>query len=138
MKWLFIGTVACLVFAWMLLHAGYTTQKDTPVTVINKLIVSGSRSGHMEMVLRLDDGTVFDTPVSASTYTMCDVGQRYVMQFTPMDIRQTMTQNLLYFFLPVVLLSFGLVGSLFWTGIFIVTMWRFMGLYSLKGKQQSR
>jgi len=117
----FIGILSIILGALLMFGSGYTIQKPTPVTVVNKLIVAGGykSSGRTEMVFKTEDGYLFDAPVSATAYTVCEVGEKYIMNLSPMQIRQTFWNNLLCFFGPVLLLSVGVAALIISFGFWV-------------------
>ena len=113
---------ALIVLAWLfvlvvevgLLNSDYMHSQPYDVLVTDKMVVAGSKGrGQPYAVYKLDDGYVFDEPVSVATYSQLTVGQRYTMSFRPMDIKQTPIENLLYFFLPCILASVLIVSAFF-------------------------
>ena len=111
----FLVAGAMLLFAFVAFKAtgDYNYSKPMTLTVVAEYHEPGGyrRYGGPVMVLRTEDGRVFDRRVSYSTITLYKPGDRIVMNLRRLDIRQSGTENLLNF-LMVVFASFGISAVL--------------------------
>lgn len=91
----------------------YTTYDPVRCKVIDKFQTNGGykRSGRFYLVVTHEDGRVFDIIVSPATYSTSSVGDYKTLEIREMDVAQTPTKNLLYFFAPCVLFSIILVAG---------------------------
>lgn len=101
-------------------QSDYMDEKRMRVTVLEKYVESGGykRSSSPVMVLRTEDGRVFDTYVSYATHHLYGKGDVLVMGLREMDIQQTAAGNVLSFFVLVLVvtgISVAFIGApLFW------------------------
>lgn len=83
--------------------------KDRKCLVIDKLKTSGTYrySGKFYLILKEERGIKFDLEVSPATYSQSKIGQSKYFNLRNMDIKQTLKENIIYFFGQVI---FGTVG----------------------------
>lgn len=113
MKWALIGAALFACGVMLNMSSDYMQYKPTRLTVLEKYIQPGGykSSGSPVMVLKTEDGRIFDRHVSYATHYRFAKGDRIVMDLRRMDLQQSAHENALYFFAPVILWSFG--GALF-------------------------
>lgn len=104
----FILVIFLVGLSYLGLTNEYMSTSSHEVTLIDKLEISGTKQGKLYAVYKLKDGFVFDREISATDYSQMQIGQVYMIQIRPFDIKQTGTENLLYFFMPVILVSITL------------------------------
>lgn len=118
------ATIGFLLFAIAIqLHrsSDYMQFKPVTVTVVEKYLPQGGRyTPSPVMVLRTDEGVLFDLYVGYATYATRDKGDRLVFNLRRFDIRQTGMDNLIYFF---GVLFFSVAGFVF--AMYAFTTWIF-------------
>lgn len=120
-------TLGMLVLAFILLyssyayfHNDYMTRSPLTVTVYDKLTLPGRNTADLSIVYKTQAGVYFDRYVSHSTYATSHVGDTYTIMIRPFDVRQTSSQNVIYFFGPI----FFLFGAAFYC-LFVI--WHLAG-----------
>lgn len=103
----------------------YMAFRDVPVVFIDKYTRESCHKGHcrdrFKGLFRTEDGTVFDRQISAYMYRQMHLGERFSLNIRQFDIRQTPSDNLWWFFIPVLVYVltgtawiFSLIGYLVW------------------------
>lgn len=78
--------------------------------VLDKL-QSGGRYGNFYMVMKdVESGKTFDLIISATTFSQKEVGDHVYFKLREFDIQQTLSENILYFFGPTLLIVAGFVA----------------------------
>lgn len=93
----------------------YMRYRDIPVTFIEKSVEDTchkTRCRKTYIGLFKTDGEIyFDRPISYYMYTQTPLREQFELSLRPKDIRQSPRENLLYFFLPVLLFSLAVVSG---------------------------
>ena len=97
------------LFLIIYVNNDYMKSKERKCTIVDKLTTSDGykHSGNFYLVLKEEQGHVFDIIVSPSTYSQSDVGDIKMFNLRQIDIKQTVKENLIYFFGQVI---FGTIG----------------------------
>ena len=99
-----------LVGAIFLARNDYMSYRDFNVVVDAKEMIPGSYKSSGYPVISYwapEQAIKFDQRVTVGTYSGSSIGDKHVINIRPFDMKQTPMQNLLYFFLPVLLGSIG-------------------------------
>lgn len=118
-----IGIVATIIFGIISYTDDYMEYKDRKCIVLDKLAASGGRksSGDFYLVLKEEQGIVFDLMVSPATYSQSNIGKTKYFSLRQFDIKQTAMNNLIYWF-----------GSVFFVTLSFVCLisgWVFLKVY---------
>ena len=110
MEKIILRTISIMLFiAYAAIFKGcsdYHETKRVECVVLNKLESAGKNHSNYYLILQETTGEkrTFDAYVSPLDYSQSQIGKTYLMNFRDMDIHQTPMKNVLYFFLPVVLI----------------------------------
>lgn len=92
----------------------YMKYKQYNVTVTQ--LYSGNSTGKSSTlqfiaVYKTEDNVYFDDYVSASTYSRLSVGDKITLSLRPMDVKQTLWDNIIWFFIAKVLFISVLISA---------------------------
>jgi hypothetical protein len=117
MKLIITGLVFLFITFIIWTNNDYMTYKNERVMVIDKLTTTGGykTSGHFYLILKTEQNQVFDLSVTPATFSQSQIGDMKTFNLRPFDIKQSPSENALYFFGQTILLAIG--GGLAVTGI---------------------
>lgn len=102
-----IAALICLIcFSIIRYNDDYMVSKPTKCIVLDKLTTTGGHksSGSFYLVLKTEK-TIFDLIVSPATFSQSEIGQSITFNLRQFDIRQNLTDNIIFFFSEIILLS---------------------------------
>lgn len=115
-----------LMLGSILLHnsSDYMHKKEVPVTFIDKRLDQSCHKSrcrdYMVGLFKTERGVYFERPISFYMYSQMHLGEKFNLNIRRMDIKQTGWENIVFFFGPVILFSFGVtclvivgIGKLF-------------------------
>jgi hypothetical protein len=105
----FIAIAAMIGASYISLNNDYMSEKQYKATLVDKFQASTSKSAIFYGVFKLDDGTTFDLTLSPSDFRLLDLNHEYQYSLRPFDIKQSPTQNILYFLSPIIILATSVV-----------------------------
>ena len=110
-----IGIIATIIFCAIQYNNDYMEFKDRKCTVLDKVQTPGGYKtpGRFYLVLRDERGIVFDMPVAVSTYSQAIKGSTMYFNVRQLEIKQSSSENLIYFVGPVVMASCAIVCFIF-------------------------
>lgn len=105
----FIVIIVMVVASYLSLNNDYMSEKQYNATLVDKFQASTTKSAIFYGVFKLEDGTTFDLSLSPADFRLLEINHKYQYALRPFDIKQTPTQNALYFFAPIVVLATAVV-----------------------------
>lgn len=109
MKTIISILIFCIIALSILFHFDdYRTKHARVCVVVDKVQTSGGykREGSFYIVYQIiDSQQIFDQSVSPSIYCTTTIGSTQIVDIAEKDIQQTPIKNILFFFLPAILLS---------------------------------
>lgn len=120
-----IWVVSVLVAATLYLTGtDYSDSKLRKCEVVDKL-VQGGHSATFWLVLKDEQGRVFDLIVTPATYSTSKVGETISFNLREYDIQEVPSKNLLHLGLPIILLAFsivyGVIGAAHYSALVILS-----------------
>lgn len=110
MRIVFLATALLMAASFTVTHFNdYATYRDYNVVMVEKMQTMGKCS-RLVGLFKTETGETFETKISMSTYFSLNPGDAAVLSMRPMDIRQTVKQNIVWVLLPVCLYSVTLVA----------------------------
>jgi len=104
-----VGIVSLILFLVLIYSDGYINYmefKKIDCTVMDHVTSQGKNSTTFFLVLKDPQGRLFDNVVPPTDYSQCKNGKTYTMKLREFDIRQTPKKNILYMFVPAILIAF--------------------------------
>jgi len=95
-----IGIIFLIATIALSYSSDYMQFKDRACVVVDKMQTAGGykASGQFILILKDEQNRTFDRYVAASTYSQAIVGNMYKFNLREFDIKQTPTNNTIYFF----------------------------------------
>lgn len=96
---------------YLLLNNSYIEEHPTNVTVVDKIIVPGGYkySGKLTMVVQLEDGRYYDTPVSTTTFALFNKGDKLTFMLSKNDLDVDRKLAFRYCGLPMIVVGLGVL-----------------------------
>lgn len=113
--WITFTLIWITFLVYIIATNDYTKYKDRKCLVLDKMTTTGGykSSGQFYLVLREERGILFDIIVSPSTFSQTQIGETAIFNLRQFDIKQTIRENVLYFFAPIIvvfLIGIGILG----------------------------
>ncbi len=118
-----VGVIMIIITTMINNSWEYTKYEVRECIVVDRLPDPGRYSSNYYLILReKSTGRLFDLSVSPTSYTQAYKGKKVYFNLRGFDIKQTSTQNIGWFFIPVAY-SFGITFMIF--GIIMVLYYSF-------------
>jgi hypothetical protein len=114
-------SLSMLGLSYISINNDYMSEKDYDVTLIDKFETVGYRGGtNFHGIFKLNNGTVFSDNLNEVDYRMLETNKTYIRTIRPFDIKQSASQNIVYFFGTVIVLSLTVIIVIYTLGFFII------------------
>lgn len=113
------GVICLIIFAILQYNNDYTTFKDHKCILMDKISTVNYKGHSFYLILQDEDKNVFAEYANPATFSQAEVGKSYIFELRRMDIKQSVIENILFFFL---LIFFGAGGVIFTITSFLINI----------------
>jgi hypothetical protein len=110
MKRILLCLASMIIGIAMIWNCDYSRFRIMELTVLQAYESRGRYSSNPVLVMKTEQGEIFDLNTSYSTMSQHPPGSKVKFSLRPMDVHQTAGKNLAFVFLPIILISMGFAG----------------------------